>query len=158
MTVLHTEAVGWIGRDVRILSGEEELTRLHISGFRKKGSFEMDGASFSIEPQGFFGANAVLKKGTATLARVEKTSLFRRRFKISSAGYSLFLESRSLFGKEYVLLVGGQEVGSVRRRGMTGRRMSLDFPDEFPLFMIILLAYLVESQARREAATSAAGG
>ena len=158
MAVLHAEPLGWASSGVRILSGGQELTQLTISAFKGKGSFDLNGEAFAIQPEGFFRSNAVLKKGGSTLARVRKPSILRRRFEISSAGHRLVLESRGWRGREYVLLLGSQEVGSVKREGLTGRKLLLEFPDDVPHFLQVLVAYVVVSQAKREAAAATAGG
>jgi len=155
--VLHAEPLGWATHGVRILSGGEEITQLKISAFKGKGSFFLEGEDFFIEPKGFFQSDAVLKKGTAIIAKVKKPSL-RRRFEISSAGHRLVLESQSWRGREYRLLLGTQEVGSVKREGFSGKRVLLEFPDDVPVFLQSLLIYIVASQAKREAAAAAAGG
>jgi hypothetical protein len=158
VAILHAEPLGWASFGVRILSGDEELTQLMISTFKGKGSFDLDGEAFTVEPEGFFRSNAVLKKGSSTIAKVRKPSILRRRFEISSAGHRLVLESRGWAGREYVLLLGSQEVGRVKREGFVGRKILLEFPDDVPLFLQVLLAYVVVSQAKREAAAAASGG
>ncbi|MFH1764935.1 MAG: hypothetical protein ABIF09_12170 [Gemmatimonadota bacterium] len=158
MAVLHAEPLGWASFGVRIFSGNEELTQLTISAFKGKGIFDLGGDTFTVEPEGFFRSNAVLKKGGSTIARVRKPSLLRRRFEISSAGHRLVLESRGWRGREYVLLLGSREVGRVKREGFSGRKLVLDFPDDVPDFLQVLLAYVVVSQAKREAAAAASGG
>jgi hypothetical protein len=158
VAVLHAEPLGWASFGVRILCGDEELTQLTISAFKSKGSFDLGGETFTVEPEGFFRSHAILKKGGSTLARVRKPSLLRRRFEISSAGHRLILENRGWRGREYVLLLGTQEVGSVKREGFSGRKLLLEFPDDVPDFLQVLLAYVVVSQAKREAAAAAAGG
>ena len=157
MAVLHAEPLGWATSGVRILSGAEEITQLKISAIRGKGTFTLDGEEFYVEPKGFFQSSAVLRKGTAVIAKVMKPSFLRRRFEISSAGHRLILESRGWRGREYRLLLGPQEVGSVKREGFTGRKFLLDFPDDVPVFLQVLLVYVVASQAKREAAAAAAG-
>jgi len=161
VAVLRAEPLGWASfgiRNLSILSGDEELTQLKISAFKRKGSFDLDGEAFTIEPVGFLRVNAVLKQGAAVIARVRKTSILRRRFEISSAGHRLVLESRSWTGREYVLLLGSQEVGGIQREGFTGRKLLLEFPDDVPRFLQVFLAYVVASQARRERAAAASGG
>jgi hypothetical protein len=155
LAVLHTEPLSWASFGARILDGERELTQLRITAFKGRGSFELDGDSFEILPQGFLGSNAVLKKGSSVIARVNKPSFLKRRFEISSAGHHLRLESTGWLGKEYVLYLGSQEVGRVRREGFTGRKLRLEFPDEVPVFVQVLMAYVVLSQAKREAAAAA---
>lgn len=157
MAILHAEPLGWFCSGVRLRRGDQELTELEITTFKSKGSFVLDDDEFVIEPKGFLQTSAVLKKGNAILARAEKPSAFRRRFEISSAGHRLTMESRSWAGREYVLLLGNQEVGWIRRKGMTGRSLQLEFPDEVPVFLQILLAYLVVVQAKKEAAAAAGG-
>lgn len=125
---------------------------------RVRGGFDLGGETFTVEPEGFFRSHAILKKGGSTLARVRKPSLLRRRFEISSAGHRLVLENRGWRGREYVLLLGTQEVGRVKREGFSGRKLLLEFPDDVPDFLQVLLAYVVVSQAKREAAAAAAGG
>jgi hypothetical protein len=157
MAVLHTKPTGFASWNVRVLSGEAEITRLKISLIRSKGSFELDGDTFTIEPQGFFMVSAELRKGASVIARAEKASLTRRRFKITSAGHRLELESRSWTGREYVLLMGEKEVGTIRRSGFLGTKCELDFPDEVPVFLQIFLTYLAIAQAKREAAAAGSG-
>jgi hypothetical protein len=142
---------------VSIQSDGEELTQLHITLFRSKGRFQLDGDEFTIEPRGFFQNSAELRKGSSIIGRAEKPSFFRRRFHVTSAGHRLTLESTSFRGREYVLLLGNEEVGWIKRHGFTGKKMDLDFPDEVPLFLQVFLAYLVACQAKREAAAAASG-
>jgi hypothetical protein len=156
--VLHAEPLGWASSGVRIFSGEEEITQLAISTFKGNGGFEVDGETFSIDSHGLLRANAVLKKGRSVIARVKNTGFFRRRFEISSAGHQLLLEGQGWLGKSYVLRLMDRDVGWIRREGFMGRRLSLDFPDEVPVFLQVLIAYVVLSQARREGAAAAASG
>ena len=158
MTVLRAEPLGWASFGVRILSGDEEITQLTISAFKGKGNFELDGEAFTVEPEGFFQSNALLKKGSSTIAKVRKPSFLRRRFEISSAGHRLVLESRGWTGREYVLLIGSKEVGRIKREGFAGRKLQLEFSDDMPRFLQVFLAYVVVSQAKRERAAAASGG
>jgi hypothetical protein len=157
VAVLRAEPLSWATFGARILDGERELTQLRITAFKGRGSFELDGETFEIEPQGFLGSKAVLKKGSSIIARVNRPAILKRRFEISSAGHQLRLESTGWLGKEYVLYLGRQKVGTVTREGFTWRKLRLEFPDEVPVFVQILLAYVVLSQARREAAVAAGG-
>jgi hypothetical protein len=157
MAVLRTVPAGWASWSVKVLSGDEELTRLHISLFRSKGSFELDGATFTIQPKGFFQLDAELRKGASVIGRAEKSSLTRRRFTITSAGHHLELESQSWLGREYALFLGKQEVGTIRRSGFLGRRCEMEFPDEVPVFLQVFLLYLALTQAKREAAAAGSG-
>ena len=158
MSFLHAKPLGWASFGARILRGEEELTQLKITAFRSKGSFQLDGEEFTIEPKGFFLSSAVLKKGSSVIARVEKESAFKRRFEISSAGHRFVLASKRWTGRDYLLLLGKQEVGRVRREGFAGRKLKLEFPDDVPLFIQVLMAYVVLAQAKREASAAASSG
>jgi hypothetical protein len=159
VALLRTEPAGWGSWSARIYSddrpGTLPLTELRISLLRSRGGFSLEGEEFTIEPEGFFGSGAILKKGSAVIARARKASLFGRRLRITAAGHPLDLVSSSFWGREYVLVLGGEEVGTVRRSGLGGRKMRLEFPDEVPLILQVFLAYLVLCQAKREAA---AGG
>ena len=155
MAVLQAEPTSWASFGARILDGERQLTELRITAFKGRGSFELDGDLFEIQPHGFIGSNATLKKGGSVIARVTKPSFLKRRFEISSAGHHLRLESTGWLGKDYLLYLGSQEVGRIRREGFTGRKLRLEFPDEVPVFVQVLLAYVVLSQAKREAAAAA---
>ena len=157
MAVIYAEPLGWASFGVRLVAGDEELTQLKVSTFKNRGSFELDGDSFTIEPEGFWRTNAVLKKGEMVVAKAVKTSFWKRRFEITSAGHRLVIEGKGWTGREYFLLLGSQTVGSVKREGFTGRKMRLEFPDEVPLVLQVFLAYIVAAQARREAAAAASG-
>jgi len=158
VAVIHAEPLGWASLGVRLLAGNEELTQLKVSTFKNKGSFELDGDVFTIEPEGIWRTKVSLKKDGRAIARAHKTSMWRRRFEVTSAGHRLVIEGRGWRGREYVLLLGKQEVGWVKREGLTGRRLRLEFPDEVPLMLQVFLAYIVTAQARREAAAAASGG
>jgi hypothetical protein len=93
-------------------------------------------------------------KGASVIAKAKKAGAFKRTWEISSAGHHLTLESRSLLGREYALLLGTHEVGRVKREGFAGRKTVMEFPDEVPVFLQVFLAYIVISQARREAAAA----
>lgn len=157
MAVIHAEPLGWASFGVRLLAGGKELTQLKVSTFKNKGSFDLDGEAFTIEPEGFLRINVTLKKAGRVIAKARKTSVWRRRFEVTSAGHRLIIEGRGWTGREYVLLLGKQAVGWVKREGFTGRRLRLEFPDEVPLMLQIFLAYIVTAQARREAAAAASG-
>ncbi len=157
MAFIYAEPLGWASFGVRLLAGEEELTQLKVSTFKNRGSFYLDGEVFVIEPEGFWRTNALLKRDGVVIAKAVKTSIWKRRFEITSAGHRLVIEGRGWSGREYVLLLGKQEVGWVKREGFTGRRMRLDFPDEVPLVLQVFLTYIVAAQARREAAAAASG-
>jgi hypothetical protein len=152
VAILQTEPLGLFSFGARIRAGDREVARLGISFFRSRGSFTLDGEAFLIEPMGFFGSGVILKKGSSVIARVTKPSFFRRRFEVNSAGHRFVLESRSRTGREYVLLLGAQEVGRIERGGFMGKRLKLDFPDEVPLVLQVLLAFVVLAQAKRERA------
>jgi len=154
MAVLRTEPLGWASSGVRILSGENEITQLAISILKGKGSFEVDGDAFTIDSHGLLRADAVLKKGSSVIARVKHIGFFGRRFEISSAGHKLFLEGRGWLGKNYVLRLMDRDVGRIKREGFMGRKISLEFPDEVPAFLQVLIVYVVLSQARRDAAAA----
>ena len=158
MAILRAEPLSWISLGVRILSDDGEITQLSMSAFRNKGRFQLEGDDFTIEPEGFFGTDATLKKGASIIAKAKKAGAFKRTWEISSAGHRLNLESRSWTGREYALLLGNHEVGRVKREGLAGRRTRMEFPDDVPGFLQVFLAYIVISQARREAAAAAGGG
>jgi len=157
VAVLEAEPTGWASWNTLIKSDGAPIAELTISAWRSRGRFELDGQEFTIEPRGFWLHNAVLQRGGTIIAKAEKPALMRRSWIISSAGHRLELESRSWTGREYVLRLGGREVGRVAREGMTGRKVSLHFPDEVPEVLQIFLAYIVVCQAKREAAAAAAG-
>lgn len=157
MVILEAEPTGWVSRNARIRLNDTDLTELTISPWKSRGSFSLNGEDYAIEPQEFWLINAVLKKGSTIIARAQKPSLMRRSFVITSAGHRMTLESRSWSGREYALLIGTQEVGRVTRKGMTGRRVRLEFPDEVPVVLQLFLTYLVLCQAKRESDAVAAG-
>ncbi|MBT8396894.1 MAG: hypothetical protein HKO65_07425 [Gemmatimonadetes bacterium] len=158
MAVLRAEPLGWASSSYRVSSGEEEVTQLAISLFKGKGTFEVDGQAFTIDSHGFTRAHATMKRGSSVIAKVKSTKFFGRRFEISSAGHQLVLEGQGLMGKTYVLRLMNKEVGWIRKYGFAGRKLSLDFPEEVPVFLQVLITYVVISQARREGAAAAAGG
>jgi hypothetical protein len=155
--ILEAEPRGWGSWSTVITTAGQPVTELKISLFRSRGRFQLDGQEFSIEPSGFFHQSASLLRRGGVIAKSEKTSFFRRRFVITSAGHRMELKSFGWWGREYELLMGGQQVGRVTRKGMTGRKMSLDFPDDVPVVLQVFLAYLVLCQVKREAARSAGG-
>lgn len=155
MAILEAEPRGWGSWDAVITADGRPVTELKISLFRSRGRFRLDGQEFSIEPSGFFLQSASLTRRGGAIAKAEKTSFFRRDFLITSAGHRMELKSRSWTGREYELLMGNQRVGLVTRKGFMGRRMSLDFPDDVPAVLQVFLAYLILSQAKREAASAA---
>jgi hypothetical protein len=155
VAVLEAEPTGWASWNTLIKSNGAPITELSISAWKSRGSFSLDGQEFTIEPRGFWLHNAVLQRGGTIIAKAEKPALMRRHWVLSSAGNRLDLESRSWTGGDYVLRVGGREVGSITRQGITGRKISLHFPDEVPEVLQIFLTYIVLCQAKREASAAA---
>jgi len=152
MAVLIAEPQNWPNTRFSVRRADQELTNLAITLFRNRGSFELDGERFDIEPTSFFRMDAEMKRAGSVIARARQPNFFRRRFEVSSAGHHLVMESRSWRGRKYALLLGTQEVGWIHRVGMTGKRMKLEFPDEVPVVLQVFLAYLAACQAKREAA------
>ena len=143
MANLEAEPTGWASWNVSITSHGAPITELKISTWKSRGAFELDGQSFTIEPKGFWGHNAELRRQGTVIARAQKPGALARRWTISSAGHRLTLESRSWRGREYALRLGNQEAGHISRKGMTGRRIFLHFPDNVPEVLQIFLTYLV---------------
>lgn len=154
MAILEAEPTGWFSWNALITSDAAPLTELAISAWKGRGAFELEGQSFTIEPIGFWGHNAELRRNNSVIAKATKTGMLARRWAISSAGHQFTLESRSWRGREYALRLGNQEVGHVTRKGMTGRRISLQFPDDVPEVLQIFLTYVVLCQGKREAAAA----
>jgi hypothetical protein len=157
VSILRSRPRRWGSWSAVILSGEDPVTELDISLFRSRGSFELEGERYFIDPEGFWGLRSVLRKGDTPLARSEKPSFLRRRFRITSAGHRLDLESRSWRGRHYALVLGSRDVGSISLSGFLGTKLELEFPDDVPLFLQVYLAYLVLCQAKMEAAASSGG-
>lgn len=151
MAILEAEPTGWASWNTLIKSDGGPVTELNISAWKSRGSFQLDGQDFTIEPRGFWLHNAVLQRGGTVVAKAEKPALMRRHWVISSAGHRLELESRSWTGRDFVLRLGNQEVGRITRQGMTGRKISLTFPDNVPEILQVFLTYIVLCQAKREA-------
>jgi hypothetical protein len=158
VAVLRAEPLSWGSPSLRILAGDEEVARLITSVFKGNGKFEVDGESFTVDSHGILRQKADLKKGSSVIAKVRKKGFFGRTFEISSAGHHLVLEGQGLMGKTYVLRLANQEVGWIKREGFSGRSMTLEFPDEVPAFLQMLILYVVVVQARMEGAAAAAGG
>ena len=154
VAILRADPLSWAGYGYSIRRDDVELTQLRITLFRSRGSFQLDGEDFSLKPRGFLGRDVEMIRGGSVIARSTRPSLLRRRFEVSSAGHHLVLESRSWTGRKYVLLLGSQEVGRVTREGWIGKKMELDFPNEVPVVLQILLVYLVACEAKREAAAA----
>lgn len=154
MAILKAEPTGWASWNALITSEDGPITELRISAWKGRGSFQLDGQDFTIEPIGFWLHNAVLQRGGTVIARAQKPALMRRFWVISSAGHRLEMESTSWTGREYVLRLADREVGRITREGMTGRKISLDFPNEVPEVIQVFLTYICLSQAKREAAAA----
>lgn len=157
MAILEVEPTGWASWDALVKTDGAPIAELRISTWKSRGSFQLDGQDFTIEPSGFWLQNAVLMRGGSLIAKAEKPALLRRQFTVSSAGHRMVLESRSWTGREYALLVGSVEVGRITREGFLGRRVTLRLPDDVPEVLQIFLAYIVICQSKREAAAAAAG-
>lgn len=158
VAILEASPTGWVSWDVLIKSDGAPITELKISAWKSRGTFQLDGQDFTIEPSGFWSQNAVLLRDGATIAKAAKPSVFRRQFLLTSAGHRMELESRSWTGRDYALVMGNQEVGWVTREGWLGRKITLEFPDEVPEVLQVFLTYLVLCQAKREAAAASAAG
>jgi len=154
VATLQAEPLSWMRYHYSIRRNDEEITRLRITLFRNRGDFDLDGERFLLNPRGLLGREVEMIRGGSVMARASRPSLLWRRFDVSSAGHHLALESRSWTGRKYVLLLGNQEVGQVTREGWMGKKMEVDFPDDVPVALQVLLVYLVACQAKREAAAA----
>ena len=67
------------------------------------------------------------------------------------------LGSHGMQAHRYSEMLGLIERGELRPDRLVGRKLSLEFPDEVPVFLQILIAYVVISQVRREGAAAAGG-
>ena len=134
MSALHvtpTRAFPWFWT-FRVQEEGGEMATLHLSLFRSRGAFQVEGESFAAEPEGFFGRAVTLRKGGTVIARAEMASFFRRTFGVTSAGHRLSVESRSWLGREYEVLLGGEPVGSIHAQGFLGRKLTLELPERMP--------------------------
>jgi hypothetical protein len=154
--VLRVEPVHWYSWSFRVLQDGAELTRVEHGLFRSRGSFVLDGRTFTMRRQHPFGA-FLLEQDEREIARAAPLGMFDRGYEITF-DRKLTLKRPHPFSRRYVLHHGDLRIGELRPERMFGRASAVDFPDELPLAIRVFLMFLVVSAWRRQRAAAGAGG
>lgn len=138
--------------DYEIFSGEDLLTRIKVSRFRRRGSFTLNSVDYSILWESFMG-DYVLMDGDHERCRAEPTGYFSRHHIIHLKLKTLELRRQSLLCRGFYLIDDEKMIGSVEAESFLGASWIVDFPQKIDLpiqlFMIWIVCLLRRRQKQR---------
>ena len=134
-----------------IRDGGQRVCRIEQSFFRERGSFFLDGRTYTLGRAAGWGDYWVCKGGEAgrILASADKVSFFGRRFDVEIEGDRFELVPKSMFSLGFDLRRDGETIGTIRRAGIFTRKMDIDLPEDLPISLRVFLVWLVLMMFRR---------
>lgn len=134
--------------------GAEDVARLDLSWWRERGVLSTGGHSFTIRRTRAPGRPFVLEREGQEVARAEKPSAFRSRFVLFLGDERCELRKPHVLSRAFVLYRGEHAVGEIAKKGLTGRRATLDLPDAWPLPLQAFVFFLARIVWNREQSAS----
>lgn len=153
--MLRAAPVSWFSWNFHVFEHDKQLAHIDMAWIREAGTLVLEGASYKVNREGFFGGAFILEKDGHVLARATKPSVWRRMFEIEFGTKRYVLKTKSSFGRSFVLLDGEMTIGAMRPEHAFTRRSAVDFPDDLPLPARIFMIWLAILLWKREAEASA---
>jgi hypothetical protein len=122
----------------------------------RTGRFIIDGRRYTVRREHLDRGRFVLETADGVVA-VARIASPRRRFELDYAGRSLTVEPISTWRPVYEVGYGRSRIGTVRRRGLLGRRLEADLPAELPPAVQLFIAWLVLWLARHSQVAASLG-
>lgn len=148
----------WYSWNFRVVADAREIGEVTRSWWRERGSLRIEGVTYSVRREGLWSGDFLLEREGRVVARAEKTSPLRRRYRITAADRRLTLEAASAFGRSFLILHGSRSVGSVRPARAFSRKAIVEMEDPVSPPVQLFLAFLVVGQWKRTADAAAAAG
>jgi hypothetical protein len=140
----------WFSWDFSVFDDGEPVAMIRVPWFGERAEFHIQGETYEACLEGWGGSGQfVLRDGSTVLARAEKPTAFRWRFRIESEDGRFELRSVSLL-RAFGLFQNETQTGSIclDKRFFT-RRTTIDLPNTVLLPVQIFLFWLVLVLRRR---------
>lgn len=148
----------WYSWNFRVVDDASEVGEVTRSWWRERGSVRIRGETYSVRREGLWSGDFLLERGGSVIARAEKTSPLRRRYRITDEDRLLTLEAASAFGRSFLILHGTRAVGSVRPARAFSRKAVVEMEAPVSPPVQLFVAFVVLGQWKRAADAAAASG
>jgi hypothetical protein len=133
---------GWLGWDYVVYDeARQPIADLSVGTFGDSGSFSIQGTTYLVQHEGWFGSRFRLERNGAIVARTRNGSK-GHAFEIEVGESCYSLGQPSFFSAEYALLDGTRRIGSVVRPSYV-RSAQVQVSVETPLAVQVFLLWLV---------------
>jgi hypothetical protein len=148
---------GWFSWDFNILDGDKKLALIDLAWTREAGVLLLDGQSYKVHREHWFGGAFMLEQDGQVLARAIKPSAWKRALQIEHGEHRYILKPVSSFGRSFELVDGERVIGSIRPQHAFTRKANIDFPESIPLPVRTFMVWLTIILWKRESDAAAAG-
>lgn len=154
MTEYRARTVGLLGRSLEITSGETVVATVRLGWFAGPHAVEIGGFGGAFERTGLLSWRLTgLALGTVEIER----SASIRRSTVSWSGGSLVAVRPGLTARRYDLVDGaGQVVAGLQTTNLLLFRATIEAPDDLPIPIVTVLAFLAWRLRRGAAAAAGA--
>ena len=126
--------------------------------FGRRLVFEHEGENWAVRSSGWRGRLTLERERDGySPARAEPRGWFSFRYELHIADRRLELVARGFLGRRWELRHGDRTVGHARGRGLFGRALEADLPENLPVAVRIFVVLTIIMIQRRRAAAAAAG-
>jgi len=146
---LRAVPVGLFAADFDIDASGQRLLTLDLSGFRSRGTFTWQGATYELRAAGLTGRRYTLRRDEEEVAVAERLSLLRRRYRVVAGDRSLELGGGFLLTR-WRLREGDADLGEITRDGFFTRAMTLALSGRLPMHVQVFLLAIALLESRRQ--------
>ena len=138
--------------DFRVLEGGVERAVIDKSWLRERGTFTIDGKTYTIARTSVWRGTFTLAHNGQVLAKAVKPSAFFRSFEITAGGDAYTLRAASPFLRRFLLLRRERVLGEIEPVSLFRREAVARLPEEMTapiqLFVVFLVLVLWRRAAR----------
>ena len=132
------------------------LATMDMSWLREGGSFEWQGAAYTLGRESWLVGDFLLQSQGKTVARAVKENSFLRKFQVQIGARDLVLKAASPFGRPFILMEDACVIGNISPHHPFTRSSAIELPDDLQVPVQVFLFWLVALMWKR-AANNAAG-
>jgi hypothetical protein len=141
--------------EFEVLQNGAPAGRITGSCSRENSTVTIGDASYAITPDNSKIDGFNLDANGARLAHVTKPSLWSGTYQFEHAGKTYAFKHSSFFRSKYALLENGQEIVSVRPKGIFKRSAIVEFHDQLPTPVALFAGWLALTLWKRQGESDA---
>ena len=146
----------WYSWDFSVTAGDRTIARFDLSSWRERGVITIDGIEHRVFRESMLG-DFVIERGSQTLARATKTSVFTHTMIVRHDGREYMLRKPSVWRRAFVLMDGARQIGSIAPTSVWTRRAAVDLPAQWPLHLQAFVIWLTLVLWKRDAHAGSGG-